>query len=177
MASAVSLSAYGRLLRDNRNFRLMWLAQIVSELGDWFYSVAIFSFLLELTGSAQIVSLAFMMQVLPQFFVSPMAGMINDRMSRKRVMIVADWMRAAIVLSMMLVRSRGTLWLLFILLFLETVCWALFEPARSAVYPNITETGQRPVANALWSATWSINFAIGAGLGGLADVAFGRNTV
>src|ERR1700739_4855183 len=105
------LAAYWHLIRGNRNFRLIWLAQIVSELGDWFYSVAIFSFLLELTGSAQMVSLAFMAQVLPQCIASPMAGVINDRISRKKVMIFADWARAGIVLAMILVRSRDTLWL------------------------------------------------------------------
>ena len=59
----MTLSSYWRLLRRNRNFRLLWFAQIVSELGDWFYSVAIFSFLLELTGSAQMVALAFLMAI------------------------------------------------------------------------------------------------------------------
>jgi hypothetical protein len=90
-------------------------------MGDWFYSVAIFSFLLELTGSARMVSYAFMMQVLPQVITSPMAGVLNDRISRKKIMIFADWARAAIVLTMLLVRSRDSLWLLFALLFLETV--------------------------------------------------------
>lgn len=173
----MTLASYWRLIRDNRNFRLIWLAQIVSELGDWFYSVAIFSFLLELTGSAQMVAFAFMTQVLPQCFTAPTAGVINDRVSRKQVMIFADWARAGIVLTMMLVRSRETLWLLFVLLFLETVCWALFEPGHRAVIPNITQGEQTPVANALAAATWSVNFALGAGLGGLVDVSFGRNTV
>jgi MFS family permease len=173
----VTLASYWRLIRDNRNFRLIWLAQIVSELGDWFYSVAIFSFLLDLTGSAQMVSFAFMAQVLPQCIASPMAGVINDRISRKKVMIFADWARAGIVLAMMLVRSHDTLWLLFVLLFLETVCWALFEPGHRAVIPNITHGDETPVANALAAATWSVNFALGAGLGGLVDVSFGRNTV
>ena len=79
----VHLLAYWRLLRDNRNFRLFWIAQIVSELGDWFYSVAIFSFLLELTGSAQMVASRSIGQVLPQCFVAPAAGVLNDRLSRK----------------------------------------------------------------------------------------------
>ena len=52
----MTFASYWRILRGNRNFRLLWTAQIVSELGDWFYSVAIFSFLLELTGSAQMVA-------------------------------------------------------------------------------------------------------------------------
>src|SRR5579863_1339495 len=176
-SNAASPSAYLRLLRGNRNFRLLWTAQIVSELGDWFYSVAIYSFLLELTGSAQMVALAFLMQVLPQCIMAPTAGVINDRISRRKVMIFADWCRAAIVFLMMLVRTRATLPLLFLLLLLETICWALFEPGRRAVVPNITPDDEIPVANALGSATWSINFALGAGLGGLVLVTFGRETV
>jgi predicted MFS family arabinose efflux permease len=177
----VKISAYWHLLRDNRNIRLLWLAQIVSELGDWFYSVAIFSFLLEATGSAQMVSFAFMMQVLPQCFLAPTAGVINDRLSRKRVMIFADWSRAAIVLAMIpalyLARADGFIWPLFLLLFLETACWSLFEPGQRAVIPNIATGDQTPIANALSAATWSVNFAVGAGLGGLAAVWLGRNAV
>ena len=77
------VSAYWHLLRDNRNMRLLWMAQVVSELGDWFYSIAIFSFLLEVTGSARLVSVAFLMMVLPQVLMSPAAGVINDRLSRE----------------------------------------------------------------------------------------------
>jgi MFS family permease len=173
----VKLSAYWQLLRRNRNLRLLWTAQIVSEMGDWFYSVAIYSFLLELTGSAQMVALALLMQVLPQVFMAPTAGVINDRISRRTVMIFADWARAGIVLSMIVVRTRGMLPLLYVLLLLETICWALFEPASRAVIPNITEGDEVPVANAISSATWSMNFAMGAGLGGLVLVTFGRETV
>jgi MFS family permease len=173
----LKLSAYWRLLRANRNFRLIWLAQIVSELGDWFYSVVIFSFLLELTGSAQMVAFALMAQVLPQCFMSPAAGVLNDRISRKRVMIFADWARAVIVLVMMLVRTRAMLPLLFALLILESACWALFEPGHRAVIPNITPPEETPAANALAAATWSFNFAMGAAIGGFVAVSFGRNTV
>ena len=171
------LSAYWHLIRDNRNVRLAWMAQVVSELGDWFYQVTIFSFLLELTGSAQAVSFAFLMQVLPQVLSSPAAGVINDRISRRRVMQVADWTRAVIVFLMMFVRSREMLPLLYLLLALETVCWAFFEPASNAIIPNIAEPEQIPIANALSSATWSINFALGAALGGVVGVVFGRETV
>ncbi len=174
---AIGVADYLRLIRSNRNFRLLWSAQIVSELGDWFYSVAIFSFLLQVLGTAQSVAFAFMLQVLPQCIVAPSAGVINDRMSRKRVMIFADWMRAGIVIAMVSVRSREMIWLLYLLLFCETVMWALFEPARSSVIPNITEGSEVVVANALSSTTWSFNFAIGSGLGGLAAAFWGREAV
>src|SRR5271154_3160706 len=176
-ARPVSLAAYFRLLRTNRNFRLLWFAQIISEQGDWLYAVAIYSLLLEYTGSAKYVALAFVLQVLPQFFVSPAAGVINDRLSRKKVMIFADWSRAAIVLCMLLVRGPHLVWLLYTLLFLETILWALFEPGRSAVIPNIVGESELMVANTLSSTTWSFNFAMGFAVGGVLAAYFGRNTV
>ncbi len=173
----VSLPAYFRLIRENRNFRLLWSAQIISELGDWFYSVAIYSMLLEYTGSAKSVALAFVLQVLPQFFFAPTAGVINDRMSRKRVMIFADWCRAIIVLGMLLVRTPQFVPFLYVLLFLETAMWALFEPGRNSVIPNITKGSDVVVANALSSTTWSFNLAVGSAVGGIVAAMFGRDTV
>jgi MFS family permease len=176
--SSSSLSAFGRLLRDNRDFRLLWIAQTISELGDWFYAVAIYSLLLELTGQAKSVGIAIVLQLLPQVFVAPMAGMINDRLRRRSVMIFADIARIFIVLAMLLVKSVSMVWLIWILLFLETVMWALFEPGRTAIIPNIARNKEEiSVANALSSMTWSVNLTIGAGIGGLIAWKFGRETV
>ena len=103
--------------------------------------------------------------------------MINDRLRRKQVMIAADLLRAAIVLCMLLVRTRGTVWLIYPLLFLETVMGAFFEPARSAVIPNIASERELMVANTLSSTTWSFNLAVGATLGGVVAALLGRDAV
>ena len=176
-ARPVSIGAYFLLVRRNRNFRLLWTAQIVSELGDWLYTVAIYSMLLEYTGSARAVALAFVFQVLPQFFVAPTAGVINDRVRRKRVMIAADWARAIVVLCMMLVRTPHLVWLLYALLIAETVLWAMFEPGRSAVIPNIVRESEVVLANTLSSTTWSVNFAMGFAVGGVLAAFLGRDAV
>jgi MFS family permease len=174
---AVSLSSYWRLISSNRNYRRLWFAQIVSEMGDWIYCVALYTLLLELTGSAKSVALAVVLQVLPQFFVSPAAGVLNDRVSRKRVMIAADLARAVIVLGMLFVARAQVVWLIYTLLFFETVMWAFFEPGRSAVVPNITGGEELVAANALSSMTWSLNLAIGSGVGGAVCTLFGRDAV
>jgi predicted MFS family arabinose efflux permease len=114
--------------------------------------------------------------VLPQFS-PPHDRRLNDRLSRKRIMIFADWARALIVSGMLLVRTPGAVWFLYILLVLETLMWALFEPGRNALVPNITGERERIVANSLSSATWSFNLAIGSALGGMVAVMFGRDTV
>jgi MFS family permease len=176
-ANSISLASYLRLLRENCNFRRLWLAQIVSEIGDWFYTLAIYSLLLQLTGHASSVALALVLQVLPQTFVGPTAGVVNDRIRRKHVMIAADVVRAVIVFAMLLVRSRSTVWLVYPLLLLETIMAAFFEPARSSVIPNITGRDDVIVANTLSSATWSMNLVLGATLGGVVAALLGRNAV
>ena len=173
-----SLAAYAGLLRGNRNFRRLWTAQIISEIGDWLYVVAIYSLLLEFTGSARSVGTALVLQVLPQVFVAPIAGVINDRLSRKSVMIFADLARMFIVLGMLLVTGPGRVWLVWVLLLSETLMWSLFEPGRGAVVPVICPgDDDRLIANALSSTTWAVNFALGAGIGGLLAYQFGRQTL
>jgi predicted MFS family arabinose efflux permease len=175
--NSISVASYLRLLRENRNFRRLWLAQIVSEIGDWFYTLAIYSLLLQLTGRASSVALALVLQVLPQTFIGPTAGVVNDRISRKRVMIAADLVRAVIVLAMLLVRSRAMVWFVYPLLLLETLMAAFFEPARSSVIPNITRREDVIVANTLGSTTWSLNLVLGATLGGIVAALLGRDAV
>ncbi len=175
--TSISLSSYFRLLRLNRNFRRLWGAQIVSEIGDWFYTLAIYSLLLQLTGRASSVALALVLQVLPQTFIGPVAGVVNDRMRRKRVMIAADLGRMVIVFTMLLVRSRSMVWLVYPLLLLETLMAAFFEPARSSVVPNITEREDVILANTLSSATWSVNLLVGASVGGVVAALLGRDAV
>jgi MFS family permease len=177
-ARSYSLAAYGRILRENRNFRLLWSAQVVSELGDWLYAVAIYSLLLELTGEAKSVGFAVVLQLLPQVFVAPTAGVLNDRLNRRTIMIAADLVRIFIVLAMLFVKSVSMVWLVWLLLFLETIMWALFEPGRSAIVPNIARNEDEVlVANALSSTTWAINFALGSGIGGLVAYKFGRDVL
>ena len=176
-APSISLMSYVRLVSGNRNFRRLWLAQIVSEIGDWFYTLSIYTLLLQLTGHASSVALALVLQVLPQTLVGPTAGVVNDRLRRKHVMIAADVGRFVVVLMMLLVRSRSTVWLVYPLLLAETVMAAFFEPARSSVIPNVATRGEVLIANTLSSATWSVNLLIGAGVGGVVAAFFGRDAV
>ena len=72
------------LVRRNRNFRLLWFGQLVSQLGDWFNTVAVYALLYEITGSATAVAGMMVVQFLPIAVVGPMAGVIVDRIDRRR---------------------------------------------------------------------------------------------
>jgi MFS family permease len=155
----------------------LWSAQVVSEIGDWFYTLAIYNLLLQLTGRAGSVALALVLQVLPQTLIGPTAGVVNDRLRRKQVMIAADIGRMLIVLCMLLIRSKEMVWVVYPLLMAETLLVAFFEPARNSVIPNIVKREDVVVANTLASTTWSVNLMVGATLGGLVAAFLGRDAV
>jgi len=173
----IRFSSYLRLIQENSNFRRLWAAQIVSEIGDCFYSLAVYSLFLESTGQAGSVAFALVLQVLPQTFIGPTAGMVNDRVRRKRVMIAADLGRMLVVLVMLLAQFRSMIWLVCPLLLTETTMAAFFEPARSSVIPSITTSEDLVLANTLSTTTWSVNVVLGAMLGGLIAAVLGRNAV
>jgi len=166
---------YFTLLRSNRDFRFLWMAQLVSELGDWFYSLAIYDLLLDMTGSGQAVSYAIIIQLLPWFFMTPVAGFLADRFPRRHLMIVADIVRGVVVLGLLLVRTTGEIWLVYALLGVEVIFASIFEPARSALLPNLTKPAELLPANALSSATWSFALTLGAALGGAVTALLGRD--
>jgi len=166
---------YFSLLRCNDNFRRLWLAQLISEFGDWFYSLAVYDLLLGMTHRAGSVSGAIIIQTLPWFFMTPLAGHIVDRFSRRHLMIGTDVVRGFVVLGLLLPRTPSLVWLIYVLLGLETVFSSVFEPARNAFLPNVAHKAEILPANALSSATWSVALATGAAAGGVVTALLGRD--
>ena len=85
--------SYISILRNNRNFRLLYIGQTISQLGDWFNAVAVYALLLDLTGSATAVAWMMIVQFLPVAIVGPLAGVVVDRVNRRRLMIATDLLR------------------------------------------------------------------------------------
>src|SRR5262245_8114110 len=169
------MNPYVAVLRTNRNFRLLFIGQTISQLGDWFNTVAVFALLLDLTGSATAVAWMMIVQFLPVALVGPMAGVVVDRIDRRRLMIAADLIRGVLILGLLLVREREEIWLAYAVMSLTVSASAFFEPARTATIPNLTSAAELMPANALSSAAWSAMLAIGASVGGLVTALAGRN--
>jgi len=169
------VNPYLSLFRTNRNFRLLYLGQTISQLGDWFNAVAVYALLLDLTGSATAVAWMLIVQMLPIALVGPLAGVVVDRRNRRRIMMTADLARGCLILGLLLVRRADQIWIAYVVTALTVSAQAFFEPARTATIPNVTSADELLPANALSSATWSAMLAIGASVGGLVTAAFGRN--
>lgn len=163
------------LLLHNPQFRRLWIAQVVSQLGDWFNAVAVYALLLDLTGSATLVAAMMVVQLLPLALVGPMAGVVVDRMSRRTLMIGADLARAILFAGLVFVRSADQIWLAFALVTLGVIATAFFEPARTAMLPDVVPREHLITANALSAATWAVMLAVGASLGGAVTVLVGRD--
>lgn len=172
----MSVAAIPALLRRNPHLRNLWLGQVVSQLGDWFNSIALYSLLYELTGSATSIALVLVLQMLPAMLVSPVAGVVIDRFDRRAIMIAADLVRGVVVLGLLLVRTPGTVWIAYVVLALAVSATGFFEPAKSATIPSVVAREDLITANALSTGTWSVMLAAGASIGGLVSAAFGRDT-
>ena len=169
------MTGYLALLKRNRNFRLLFIGQTVSQLGDWFNTVAVYSLLLELTGSATSVAWMLIVQMAPIGIVGPLAGVVVDRMNRRRIMMAADVLRGVVILGLLLVRRTDQVWIAYVVTGVAVCAQAFFEPARTATIPSVTTSDELLPANALSSATWSAMLAIGASVGGVVTAVFGRN--
>jgi len=166
---------YIELLRNNRSFRQLWLGQVVSQMGDWFDTIALYTIILRLTGSGRDVGLLLVARFVPSFFFGPIAGVIADRFSRQRIMIVSDVLRAIVVLGFLFVRRPDQLWIIYVLTVFQLGLSTFFEPAKTAAIPSIVEDRELVAANAISSVTWSAMLTLGAAMGGFITSLFGTN--
>lgn len=168
--------SYVAVLRDNPDFRRIWIGQVGSLLGDWFNQVAVLSLLLRLTGSGSAAGIFYVLQMVPVFLVSPLAGRVVDHLPRKLVMIAADVSRAGVVLAFLLVDRPGRIWIVYLATAVQMAISSFFEPARNAVTPRVVRPEGLLAANALTATTWSVMLAAGAAIGGLLTALFGERT-
>jgi len=166
---------YLELLRRNRGFRNLWLGQVVSQMGDWFDTIALYTIILNLTGSGRNVGLLMVARFVPSFVFGPLSGVLSDRFSRRTLMILSDLLRAVVVLGFLFVRRADQLWIVYVLTVLQLIFSTFFEPARTAALPSIVSDRELLPANAISSVTWSAMLTIGAAIGGVVTGLFGTN--
>jgi MFS family permease len=144
-------------------------------MGDWFDTIALYTIILNLTGSGRDVGLLLVARFVPSFLFGPLSGVIADRFSRRSIMIVSDVLRAIVVLGFLFVRRADQLWIVYVLTVLQLALSTFFEPAKTAAIPSIVEDRELVAANAISSVTWSVMLTLGAAIGGLITGWFGTN--
>jgi len=169
------MNAFVSLLRDNRNYRNTWIGQVVSEIGDHFNNIAVFSLVLARTGSGMVVAGVMLSRAIPAMFAGPLAGVVLDRLDRKRVMIASDLIRAVVAAGFMLAVDRPDTWLVYVLSGLLMLASPFFSAGRAAILPTIATKEELHTANSLTQTTQWTTLTLGAFLGGVSVNQFGYN--
>lgn len=164
---------YLRLLRANRDFRLLYIATLISLGGDWFLTVALLDLVLQLTGSATLASMMLLCQTLPIFLFTPHAGHVIDHIDRRKLMIAVDLLRVVACLLPLLARTPAMLPFAYLGVIVISIGSAYFEPASQAALPNLVSKEELGPATVLIGSTWGTMLAAGAGIGGAFTARFG----
>ena len=150
-----------RLLRSNADLRWLFVAQVVSFLGDWFTFVAIAAMVFDATGSEFLVAVAYVSFSLPSFLASPLAGSLVDRFDRRRLLLVVSAAQAVAALGL-LTASTERVWPLFVFQGLISSLAAVVKPAIDAGVPNLARSpDELRRANALFGSMWGVMLAVG----------------
>ena len=163
------MSDFVQLLRNNRNYRATWSGQVVSEIGDHFNNIAVFSLALANTGSGMVVTFIMLSRAIPAILAGPFAGVVLDRFDRKRIMIASDTIRAVVALCFIFAIPRAHTWLLYPLSSLLMFASPFFTSGRSAILPTIASAEELHTANSLTQTTQWATLTIGAFLGGMSQ--------
>ncbi len=167
------MTGFLELLRGNRNYRFTWSGQIVSEIGDQFNNVAVFSLALANTGSGFVVAGVLISRAICAVLAGPIAGVLLDRMDRKRIMIISDLVRAVVAILFILGIPQGRTWLLYVLSGALMFASPFFSSGRASILPTIATKRELHSANSLTQLTQWTTVTVGSFLGGASVTQFG----
>lgn len=153
-------------LIHEREFMRLWLAQAISNQGDWVYSLGVVASLARKEAGPGTLALLVVMQAAPRAVAGAFGGPLVDRVPRKQLMITADLVRAAAVGSLLLYGSPS---LAHIYLVAATLglFGALFQPSLQASIPNVVPEHRLVAANAMVSVTFQLAVMVGPIVGAL----------
>lgn len=162
-----------QLLRENRNYRYTWMGQVVSEVGDHFNNIAVFSLAVKYPDSGMVVTGVLLSRAIPAVLAGPLAGVLLDRWDRKRIMITSDLVRALVALGFIYTLQQPSSQLLYVFSALLMVASPFFTSGRASILPSITTKEQLHTANSLTQTTQWTTLTIGTMTGGLSVAHFG----
>ncbi|MCB9552735.1 MAG: MFS transporter [Myxococcales bacterium] len=167
------LRGFAHLLGARRDFRRLWVANMVSMLGDWLSYVAVSLVAVNRGESAVTVGLVLVAHSLPMALLSPIAGPLADRFDRRRLMIVSQIIAGLLTVGMFGAVHGEALGWMQVCLLLRVAVSGLGLTARFAAVPQLVEPGELHTANALLGLTWSVLFTAGVALGGVLSALMG----
>lgn len=153
------------LLRQ-RNFALLWFGGLISIMGDWVLGVALPFFVYQVSGSTLATAVMVAMELLPRLLFGSIAGVFVDRWDRKKVMVMASLGQGLVILPLFLVHTAESLWIVYVVTFIQVTLAMFFGPAENALLPLLVPEEQLIQANSLNAMNNNFARLIGPPLGG-----------
>lgn len=133
-----------------RDARFLLVGELISLIGDRALMVALPYFVYDKTGSTLATAALVLAFYLPGLLFSSFAGVLADRLDRKRLLVVSHLLQAGVILGLLLAPHPGWLWMAYLVMFAELTISTLVTPAAGALLPSLVKDGQLPQANALF---------------------------
>lgn len=153
-------------LLEQRDFVLLWVGQLLSQIGDQCLLIAAVTLITHLSPSPLALLIPALSLALPQILFGLVGGVIADRMDRRWVMITSDLLRALLVLAVLLVRTSSDLWILYLAAAGLAMVGAFFYPARNASIPNLVPDHLLIAANGMIQGSYILALIVGPTLAG-----------
>ena len=166
---------YLEFFLSNKKFRRLWAASVISLLGEWFNTIALFFLILEYSESEFLLGILFSVRMALFAISQPFNGLLADRINRKTLMLWSNILQIGLALSFLFVDGEEDMWWLISLSGLMMLLHGVYVTAERAALPNIVDETDLITANAIDSASWSTALCIGAMLGGIVVSIWGTN--
>lgn len=158
---------YLELIRTNHAFRRLWSASVISMLGEWFNTIALFLLIFQYTESEFFLGLLFTMRMLCFAAFQPFGGLLADRLNRKTIMVWTNIIQVGLALCFLFIDGKNHIVWIYILTGTMMIMHGMYVTAERAALPNIVPAEHLATANALDAASWSTALCLGAMLGGI----------
>jgi MFS transporter, DHA3 family, macrolide efflux protein len=170
---------YGfRKLFKNRDFLLLWMGQIVSQLGDRLSQMALIGLVYAREGTSIQFAKILSFTIIPVFLVGPVAGAFVDKWDRRKTMYVCDFIRALLVLfiPLFLYTKQQSFIGIYIIIFIAFSVGRFFVPAKLAIIPELVNPKDLLIANSMINTTGMIAAVLGFGISGIIVERLGART-
>ncbi len=167
------MKEYISLLKSHPVLLRLSTIQLISYFGAWFSNVAIYTLLLEMNVSAQIVAFVAMLHFLAGVIQAPISGVIIDRMSPKKLMLSLISIEVIATFCLIFITELSDLWLLYILIFLKMAAASFYFTTEMSLLPKILDGDKLQKANEIHSIIWSLSYTLGMAISGFVVYALG----
>ena len=151
----------------NRQFLSLFVGRLISSLGDWILDVTLPVWMYQLTGSGLALSVVVILQTLPQILLSPVAGLVADRVDRRLLVVVLNVLFALSTASLIFVNDNTGVPLIYAVATANAILGAFLAPAQSALIPMIVPQEDRQSANSLFGLVGAVIMIVGPLVGGI----------